>query len=89
MKAVLVINEMPKCCDDCQLNYDMGFGCDGFALDDYTPIDMKEMRDETKRPSWCPLIEIPDNAEELDEQVKRLVKEYLSSVWDSIKEAEK
>ena len=51
MKAVLVINEMPKCCDDCQLNYDMGFGCDGFALDDDTPIDMKEMRDETKRPS--------------------------------------
>lgn len=60
MKAILVLDEMPRCCDDCQLNYDMGFGCDGFAIDDYTPIDMKEMRDETKRPSWCPLKAMPE-----------------------------
>ncbi len=53
MKATLVI-DMPKNCDECQFNYDMGFGCD--ALDDVLAYggDRKEMQGET-RPSWCPL----------------------------------
>lgn len=79
MKAVLVLNEMPKCCDDCQLNYDMGFGCDGFALDDYTPIDMKEMLDETKRPSWCPLKEMPNKMAVED----RWFSEEFSRGWNA------
>ena len=53
MKATLVI-DMPKNCDECQFNYDMGFGCD--ALDDVLAYggDRKEMQGEI-RPSWCPL----------------------------------
>jgi hypothetical protein len=53
MKATLII-DMPKNCDECQFNYDMGFGCD--ALDDVFAYggDRKEMQGEI-RPSWCPL----------------------------------
>lgn len=53
MKATLVI-DMPKNCDECQFNYDMGIGCD--ALDDVFAYggDRKEMQGEI-RPSWCPL----------------------------------
>ena len=53
MKATLVI-DMPKNCDECRFNYDMGIGCD--ALDDDLAYggDKKEMQGET-RPSWCPL----------------------------------
>lgn len=53
MKATLVI-DMPKNCDECQFNYDMGIGCD--AMEDYLAYggDRKEMQGEI-RPSWCPL----------------------------------
>lgn len=59
MKAVLVIDEMPKCCDDCQLNYDLGFNCDALPMIIETPVDKREMHNEDKRPSWCPLKEMP------------------------------
>lgn len=52
MKATLVI-DMPKNCDECQFNYDMGIGCD--AKDDLAyGGGRKEMQGEI-RPSWCPL----------------------------------
>lgn len=59
MKAVLVLDEMPKCCDDCQLNYDLGFNCDALPMIIETPVDKREMHNEDKRPSWCPLKEMP------------------------------
>lgn len=53
MKATLVI-DMPKNCDECQFNYDMGIGCDAMEDDLAYGGDRKEMQGET-RPSWCPL----------------------------------
>lgn len=53
MKATLVI-DMPKNCDECQFNYDMGFGCDAMEDDLAYGGDRKEMQGEI-RPSWCPL----------------------------------
>lgn len=58
MKAILMINEMPKSCKDCILYLDDSRWC--FA--DYEPID-----DDKKRPTWCPLIEINDNIAKLIE----------------------
>lgn len=59
MKAVLVLGEMPKCCDECQLNYDMGIDCDAMPMEIETAIDKREMHNEDKRPLWCPLKEMP------------------------------
>ena len=53
MKATLVI-DMPKNCDECQFNYDMGIGCDAMEDDLAYGGDRKEMQGEI-RPSWCPL----------------------------------
>ena len=53
MKATLVI-DMPKNCDECQFNYDMGFGCDALDNDLAYGGDRKEMQGEI-RPPWCPL----------------------------------
>lgn len=60
MKAILILDEMPRCCDECQLNYDMGFGCDALPMIIETPVDMKEMHNEDSRPSWCPLKKMPE-----------------------------
>ena len=60
MKAVLVLDEMPRCCDECQLNYDMGVDCDALPMISKTPVDKRGMHNEEKRPSWCPLKEMPE-----------------------------
>lgn len=59
MKAILMIDEMPKECDGCPcLNYKIW----------YCQADEKG-RDggDDDRPEWCPLIEINDNIAKLIE----------------------
>lgn len=80
MKAILVLDEMPAECDKCPF-YDGAWGVYCMATNE--PVKAEE------KPSWCPLKEIPEDTEELDDQVKRLVNEYLSSIWGSMKETMK
>lgn len=54
-KAILVIDEMPKCCNNCPCNYeDNHFNWRCGATKDYLYGE-----EEEKRPSWCPLKELP------------------------------
>ena len=54
-KAILVLNEMPKTCWDCQLDYDCGNGCMGIGDgEDYVKQSGK------KRPDKCPLKPMPE-----------------------------
>ena len=50
MKAVLVLDEMPKECDECPM-YDFGWG-------EYCMATGKSVKAEGKEP-WCPLKEMP------------------------------
>lgn len=79
MKAILVLDEMPINCGECIL--EVRKMCTGRRKD----IDV----DLEKKPSWCPIKEIPDDAEELEEYTKRIIKENLEGIWNSIKEAQK
>ena len=51
MKAVLVIDEMPKECDECPM-YDFGWG-------EYCMATGKSVKADGKEP-WCPLKEMPN-----------------------------
>jgi aldehyde:ferredoxin oxidoreductase len=46
MKAILVINEMPNSCDECEVR------CGGYTAKEYSEKSIK-------RPSWCPLKPFP------------------------------
>lgn len=76
MKATLVI-DMPKNCDECQFNYDMGIGCD--ALDDIFAYggDRKDMQGEI-RPSWCPLDSKKNRAISI-EWIEKYIKRYYGT----------
>ena len=72
MKAILLINETPKKCYDCQLMTDNMY-CKGFTpyvAEDGTHITRRCVEDEvmhgTKHPR-CPLLEINDNIAKLIE----------------------
>lgn len=84
MKAALLLDKMPFMCGMCR-----------FSTRGTHPVciatDREHFVDISKggRPSWCPLKEIPGDTEELDDQVKRLVNEYLSSIWETMKETMK
>ncbi len=58
MKAILMLNEMPKKCEDCPCAYEWANECN--ATD-------KAVIDFTEKPEWCPLIEINDNIARLIE----------------------
>ena len=60
MKKAVIVIDMPKNCDECRFNYDMGIRCD--ALDDGAEHNTKDMRGEV-RPHWCPLRPLPDKWE--------------------------
>lgn len=56
MKAILVLNEMPNNCEECNIIYLQGHGesiCDS--------------GDWSKRPSWCPLRPLPKKMPMRDE----------------------
>ena len=59
MKAILILNETPKCCLDCPCCNLEEFGCDAGEK----TIDCRL----TGRPESCPLIEINDNIARLIE----------------------
>ena len=95
MKATLVI-DMPKNCDECQFNYDMGFGCDAMEDDLAYGGARKEMQGET-RPSWCPLDSKKNRAipiEWIDGYIKRRANDVniyaeILFISDMVKEWEK
>lgn len=51
MKAILVLDEMPKSCANCRLKRGLFCGESGNSLHDYVNINLK--------PSWCPLKPLP------------------------------
>lgn len=53
-KAVLVLDEMPSCCEDCRFTDSGGDVC---CL---CNKDISEHEYETKKPTWCPLRELPE-----------------------------
>lgn len=83
MKVVLLLDKMPFICGMCRFST-RGTHPVCIATDREHFVDIHNCR-----PSWCPLKETPDDTEELDEQVKRLVNEYLSSIWETMKETMK
>lgn len=94
MKATLVI-DMPKNCDECPFNYDMGIACDAMEDDLAYGDDNKEMQGEI-RPSWCPLDSKKNRAIPMDfikafseillDRRERFVLETLIEVWEGKRE---
>jgi hypothetical protein len=60
-KAVLVMDEMPECCADCELADDDSSGLYCVPADEY--YDGKESTED--RASFCPLRELPEKIPEL------------------------
>ena len=60
MKAVLVIDKMPKSCADCRLKRGLFCGESGNSLHDYIHYNDKP----SDKPDWCPLKPIPKKMEE-------------------------
>ena len=58
MKAILVLKEMPKECDECPF-YDGAWGVYCMATNE--PVKAEE------KPSWCPLKEMPQKKEPIEE----------------------
>lgn len=58
MKAILVIDEMPKTCDQCPLRR--------WSIDGWTCTPVKKMIEDDK-PEWCPLKLLPNKKEENDD----------------------
>lgn len=50
MKAILVIDNMPNSCDECEVR------CGGYTAKEYAEKGIK-------RPSWCPLKPLPQKKE--------------------------
>lgn len=61
MKAILVI-DMPSCCNSCRY-------CEYIQSDEYTRciLECREVKNDMKKPNWCPLIDINDNIARLVE----------------------
>lgn len=66
MKAILILNDKPFCCDVCRLSINKkgGIGCMGTRKEG-GGVMVNE--DFGTIPSWCPLIEINDNIARLIE----------------------
>ena len=60
MKKAVIVIDMPKNCDECRFNYDMGNRCD--ALDEGAEHNTRDMYLEV-RPCWCPLRPLPEKWE--------------------------
>lgn len=60
MKKAVIVIDMPKNCDECRFNYDMGNRCD--ALDEGAEHNTRDMYQEV-RPCWCPLRPLPEKWE--------------------------
>lgn len=74
MKAILVLDEMPKMCEDCPLSqYDSGEGEQFCGADEMARTLF--MRRENK-PKWCPLKPM-EVYEEVMEKIHRLEKELF------------
>lgn len=62
MKAILMLNEMPKSCIECK------FLITHFAEDrPYMTSCLARTEEDEKKDKWCPLIEINDNIAKLIE----------------------
>ena len=59
MKAILMIDEMPKECSDCPCMNTLGLYCKADKKGRYCFLEDKD--------EWCPLIEINDNIAKLIE----------------------
>ena len=95
MKAVLVFDEMPDKCWKCPMSrFVSEFSDDNntrlyCVYSRYTGVRHKSVEWDADRPVWCPLKEIPDNVEDLEEYMKRVIRENIESIWRSIKEAQR
>lgn len=95
MKATLVIN-MPKSCEECQFNYDMGFGCD--ALDECWAYGGDDKMGDKRRTNWCPLDREKNKAIPIDfiksfsdkliDRRERWLLDTLVEVWEKENEKE-
>lgn len=80
-KAVLVMDDMPECCADCQLADDdpSGLYC-VFADDYYDKSDSSE-----DRASFCPLRELPEKKERrVGEHGERMYRAGFNACLDEI-----
>lgn len=55
MKAILILDEMPKSCADCRLKRGLFCGENGNSLYDYIHYDDSL----NYKPDWCPLKPLP------------------------------
>ena len=82
--------EMPKNCGECRLNtmYGLPFACDGwcFAMSPTEP-NSKSLATKT-RPSWCPLIELPQHGRLIDRDALTLFGQIATRDALTIIEAE-
>ena len=56
-KAILVI-DMPKCCDECNLHYERDCADYCSIGNEYIDINVSK-----RKPDWCPLKEVPEKKE--------------------------
>lgn len=57
-EAILVINLMPKSCDECKFETE-ALNC-GKPMCVATPHRRERIEDDSTKPSWCPLKPLPD-----------------------------
>lgn len=72
-KAVLVM-DMPKCCDDCQF-----FAYIHFCVCLADKGRFIRYIEKDKKPEWCPLRELPEYKEEIDEPMPAY---YRAEGWN-------
>lgn len=90
MKAILVIDEMPKTCGDCTFSRgdEDDFESTWVRCYAYNPTTvMHESADMFKKPSWCPLKPLPQKMEE--DTIESMMDDYSIGWNDCIEEIEK
>lgn len=61
-EAILVINLMPKSCDECKFETE-ALNC-GKPMCVATPHRRERIEDDSTKPSWCPLRPLPQRIEQ-------------------------
>lgn len=79
-KAILVV-DMPKCCDECDLHYERN--CEDYCSIGNEYIDINVLK---TKPNWCPLKEIPKKQQHysIDETFMRGAKTGYNACIDDI-----
>ena len=86
MKAILVINEMPNFCGNCDFLEPTYAYCEAF----HQKRISDDICDTEERPSWCPLKPMPEKREPKEEWLNKYHRDEFADGWNAcLEEIEK